>query len=155
MQVYQETYAAWQAERVGFWINAAKNIDWTTKPKRGFEPNQGVYGRWFPDARGNTCYNCLDRHVAAGRADQAALIYDSPVTNTKTSYSYGDLLREVNALAFVLRYMNVGLGDRVIIYMPMIPQAAIAMLACARIGAVHSIYGCYDMPAATISCCHH
>ena len=139
MQIYQETYAAWQADRVGFWIDAAKDIDWITPPKRGFEPNQGVYGRWFPDARGNTCYNCLDRHVAAGRADQAALIYDSPVTDTKTTYSYGDLLAEVNALASVLQDMNVGKGDRVIIYMPMIPEAAIAMLACARIGAVHSV----------------
>lgn len=139
MQVYQETYATWEKDPIGFWKNAAKNIDWTTPPQRGFEPNQGVYGRWFPDARGNTCYNCLDRHVAAGRADQAALIYDSPVTDTKTTYSYGDLLREVNALASVLQDMNVGKGDRVIIYMPMIPEAAIAMLACARIGAVHSV----------------
>ena len=139
MQIYQETYAAWQADRVGFWMGAAKEIDWTSAPKRGFEPNQGVYGRWFPDARGNTCYNCLDRHVAAGRADQAAMIYDSPITDTKTIYSYGDLLAEVNALASVLQDMNVGKGDRVIIYMPMIPEAAIAMLACARIGAVHSV----------------
>lgn len=139
MQIYQETYSAWQTDPIEFWIEAAKDIEWNAAPKRGFDTNRGVYGRWFPDARGNTCFNCLDRHIAAGRADQAALIYDSPVTDTKTTYSYGDLLREVIALASVLQDMNVGKGDRVIIYMPMIPEAAIAMLACARIGAVHSV----------------
>ncbi len=139
MNIYQKTYSAWQEDRVGFWKTAAQDLDWTSAPQRGFEPNQGVYGRWFPDARGNTCYNCLDRHVAAGRADQAALIYDSPVTDTQKTYSYGELLQEVNALAAVLLDMNVSKGDRVIIYMPMLPEAAIAMLACARIGAVHSV----------------
>ena len=139
MQVYQETYSTWQKTPIRFWKNVAKDIDWSTPPVRVFEPNQGVYGRWFPDARGNTCYNCLDRHVAAGRADQAALIYDSPVSDTKLSYSYSEVLSEVIALASVLQEMNVGKGDRVIIYMPMIPEAAIAMLACARIGAVHSV----------------
>ena len=139
MQAYQKTYQYWQSNPVDFWINAAKEIDWTTPPQRGFDPCQGVYGRWFPDARGNTCYNCLDRHVVAGRGDQAALIYDSPVTDTKRTYSYNEVLTQVTTLAAVLRGLNVSKGDRVIIYMPMIPEAAFAMLACARIGAIHSV----------------
>ncbi len=105
-----------------------------------FDPDAGVYGRWFAGAECNTCYNCLDRHVDEAAGEQTALIYDSPVTGTAASVSpMRELLDEVAALAAVLRDLGVGKGDRVIIYMPMIPEAAIAMLACARLGAIHSV----------------
>ncbi len=139
MTSYKDIYAQWASAPTDFWLNAARSIDWTTAPTQGFDPEQGVYGRWFPDARGNTCYNCVDRHVETGRGDQAALIYDSPVTGTKETFTYREILGEVNALASVLTDLGVTQGDRVIIYMPMIPQAAFAMLACARLGAVHSV----------------
>jgi propionyl-CoA synthetase len=99
----------------------------------------GVYGRWFVGAECNTCYNAVDRHVAAGRANKAAIIYDSPVTDTKRTISYAELQTETQVLAAILRDFGVGKGDRVVIYMPMVPEAVIAMLACARIGAVHSV----------------
>src|SRR5690606_18534707 len=104
-----------------------------------FDAQAGVYGRWFPDAVCNTCHNALDRHVTGGRGEQAALIYDSPVTGTKRSFTYRELLAEVVAMAAVLRGEGVEKGDRVIIYMPMVPEAVIAMLACARLGAIHSV----------------
>ena len=95
--------------------------------------------RWFPDAELNTCANALDRHVADGRAEQPALIYDSPVTGSQRTYTYAELLDETARFAGVLRGLGVGKGDRVVVYMPMIPEAVITMLACARIGAVHSV----------------
>jgi propionyl-CoA synthetase len=136
---YAAEYARWQKDPDDYWMRAAGAIDWVKKPLRAFDAKAGVYGRWFPDAVCNTAFNCLDRHVNAGRGDQAALIYDSPVTGAKRTYSYRELLAEVNALASVLRGQGVKKGDRVIVYMPMVPEAAIAMLACARIGAVHSV----------------
>ncbi len=136
---YRETYARWQADPIGFWREAAGEIEWIKPPQAIFDSEAGVYGRWFPDASCNTCFNALDRHVRDGRGEQTALIYDSPVTGTKASYSYRELLGEVATLAAVLQDLGVGKGDRVIIYMPMIPEAAFAMLACARIGAVHSV----------------
>ncbi|TCR70264.1 propionyl-CoA synthetase [Bosea sp. BK604] len=136
---YQETYALWQRDPAAFWAEAAQAIEWIRPPQQIFDGQAGVYGRWFPDATCNTCFNALDRHVRDGRAAQPALIYDSPVTGTKASYSYADLLGEVAALAAVLQDLGVGKGDRVIIYMPMIPEAVFAMLACARLGAVHSV----------------
>ena len=136
---YRETYARWQADPIGFWREAAGEIEWVKPPQVIFDAEAGVYGRWFPDASCNTCFNALDRHVRDGRGEQTALIYDSPVTGTKASYSYRELLGEVATLAAVLQDLGVGKGDRVIIYMPMIPEAAFAMLACARIGAVHSV----------------
>lgn len=139
METYQKTYVDWQRRPVQFWLDAAEEVDWTASPMRGFDADSGVYGRWFPDAQGNTCYNCVDRHVEAGRGEQAAIIYDSPVTGQKMTYSYNQLLDEVTALATVFHELGVTKGDRVIIYMPMIPQAAFAMLACARIGAIHSV----------------
>ncbi len=108
-------------------------------PERIFDADAGVYGRWFPDARVNACYNALDRHVEGGRADQPALHYDSPVTGTKRTLSYRELLDETATLAAVLEDFGVTSGDRVLIYMPMIPESIVAMLACARIGAVHSV----------------
>ena len=108
-------------------------------PERIFDPEGGVYGRWFPDARCNACFNALDRHVEAGRGDQAALYYDSPVAATKRAITYRELLDETATLGAVLEDLGVAAGDRVLIYMPMIPEAIVAMLACARIGAVHSV----------------
>ena len=136
---YAETYRAWREDGHGHWAAAAEAIDWVSAPKAIFDAAQGVYGRWFPDAVGNTCHNCVDRHVAAGRGDRLALIYDSPVTGRKARYSYAELLAHVNAMAAVLTDHGVEKGDRVILYMPMVPEAIFAMLACARIGAIHSV----------------
>jgi len=139
MTSYDDTYAAWQADPEGFWAAAAQDIDWITPPPRAFAADSGVYGRWFEGATCNTCYNCIDRHVAAGHGDRMAVIYDSPVTETVERYSYAQTLDQVSALAAVLRDLGVTKGDRVVIYMPMVPQAVFAMLACARLGAVHSV----------------
>jgi propionyl-CoA synthetase len=136
---YAEVYGEWLADPQAFWARAALAIDWIRKPRRIFDAQAGVYGRWFPDATCNTCFNALDRHVAAGRGDQTAIIYDSPVTTAKRRISFAELLGEVATLAAVLGDFGVVKGDRVIIYMPMIPEALVAMLACARIGAVHSV----------------
>ena len=136
---YHDVYADWKADPEGFWAKAAEAIDWVSPPTRIFDAEAGVYGRWFPDAVCNTCHNAVDRHVANGRADQQALIYDSPITGAKKSFTYRELRDEVVAMAAVLRGQGVRKGDRVIIYMPMVPEAAIAMLACARLGAVHSV----------------
>jgi propionyl-CoA synthetase len=136
---YAETYAGWQADPEGFWREAARAIDWIKAPDVIFDAGQGAYGRWFPDAICNTCFNALDRHVRDGRGQQPALIHDSPVTGTKAVFSYADMLDEVVALAAVLQELGVTKGDRVILYMPMIPETVFAMLACARIGAVHSV----------------
>ncbi len=128
-----------------FWKKAAKDLHWFEEPQTALqqsETNPHLYD-WFPDGKINTSYNCLDVQVQNGRGDQTALIYDSPVTNTKESYTYSELLEQVSAFAGVLQNdLGVQPGDRVVIYMPLIPQSAIAMLACSRIGAVHSVvYG--------------
>jgi propionyl-CoA synthetase len=136
---YHDIYARWQRDPQGFWGEAAREIDWYEPAKKVFDADAGIYGRWFAGASCNTCYNALDRHVAAGRNDQLALIYDSPVTNTKKTFTYGRLLSEVQLLGAMLRDFGVEKGDRVIIYMPMVPEAVFAMLACARIGAIHSV----------------
>ncbi|MEM9572220.1 MAG: propionyl-CoA synthetase [Pseudomonadota bacterium] len=138
-QTYRAAYKSWQDDPEAFWRDAATQIDWIKDADQVFDPSAGVYGRWFVGATCNTCFNCVDRHVDNGRADQVALIYDSPVTDQKTSYSYRDLQKQVSNVAAGLANLGVGKGDRVIIYMPMIPQAAFAMLACARIGAIHSV----------------
>src|SRR6202043_1483897 len=124
---------------VGFWAEAADDIDWYDKATRIFDPTAGVYGRWFVGATCNTCFNAVDRQVAHGRGAQSAIIYDSPVTGTKRAISYAELLAEVKTLGAILRDFGVGKGDRAILYRPMVPEAAIAMLACARIGAIHSV----------------
>ncbi|WP_332682041.1 AMP-binding protein, partial [Bosea sp. (in: a-proteobacteria)] len=136
---YSETYSAWRRDPESYWREIARGIEWIRPPQQIFDGEAGIYGHWFPDASCNTCFNALDRHVRDGRGEQAALIYDSPVTGTKASYSYAEMLDEVATLAAVLQELGVGKGDRVIVYMPMIPEAAFAMLACARIGAVHSV----------------
>jgi propionyl-CoA synthetase len=123
----------------GFWRDVAQGISWFRSPRRILDDDNPPFYRWFPDARLNTCFNALDRHVIAGRADQLALIYDSPVTGTKRSYSYAELLDLVARFAGVLASLGVQQGDRVLIYLPMVPEAVIAMLACARIGAIHSV----------------
>src|SRR5882724_8609974 len=136
---YREAYARSMRDPEGFWAEAAQAIDWYEPAKKIFDKDAGVYGRWFTGASCNTCYNAIDRHVERGRADQPAIIYDSPVTANKRVITYAELLREVATLAVVLRDFGVEKGDRVILYMPMVPEALFAMYACARIGAIHSV----------------
>ncbi len=136
---YDEVYAAWRRAPEAYWAEAARGIEWSTAPDRAFEPMLGAYGRWFHGARLNTCHNALDRHVAAGRGDQPALIYDSPMTGRVEALTYARMLERTAKLAGALAALGVGAGDRVVIYMPMVPEAPIAMLACARLGAVHSV----------------
>ena len=136
---YAEVYSSWQNDPEGFWMDQAAAIDWFEKPKTAFDPEQGAYGSWFPDGVTNTCHNCLDRHVASGRGEQAAIIYDSPITGAKRSISYSAMLAEVEAFAGALADKGIVKGDRIVIYMPMVPEAIVAMLACARLGAIHSV----------------
>jgi propionyl-CoA synthetase len=137
---YHEVYARWQRDPLAFWAEAAEDIDWFEKPKAIFDANADIYGRWFVGGVCNTCFNAVDRHVDAGRGDQAAIIYDSPLAGAKrTIITYHRLLTETQVLAGMLRDLGVEKGDRVILYMPMVPEAVIAMLACARIGAIHSV----------------
>ncbi|MBV1698213.1 MAG: propionyl-CoA synthetase [Hyphomicrobiales bacterium] len=136
---YHDVYARWQRDPEGFWTEAAAELDWFEKPKAAFDPKAGIYGRWFPGGVCNTCFNAVDRHVAAGRGEQAAIVYDSPLAGVKQTISYHRLMTETQVLASVLRDLGVGKGDRVILYMPMVPEAVVAMLACARIGAIHSV----------------
>lgn len=137
--LYHEVYARSLADPQGFWAEAAKEIDWIEPANKIFDASQGVYGRWFTGGVVNTCYNALDRHVERGRADQIALIHDSPLTNSVSKFTYAELLAEVQALAAIMQDFGVTKGDRVILYMPMVPEAVVAMLACARIGALHSV----------------
>lgn len=136
---YQEIYARSMSDPEGFWAEAAKDIDWNKPWDKVLDDSNKPFYRWFVGGELNTCYNALDRHVENGRADQAALIYDSPVTDSQKTYTYRELRDTVAKFAGVLAAQGVGKGDRVIVYMPMIPEAAIAMLACARIGAIHSV----------------
>jgi propionyl-CoA synthetase len=136
---YPDIYARWQRDPEGFWGEQAAEIDWIEKPKKVFDKSLGLYGRWFTGGVVNTCYNALDRHVERGRNNQVALIYDSPVTNTTQSFTYGRLHSEVQLLGAMLRDFGIKKGDVVILYMPMVPEAVIGMLACARIGAIHSV----------------
>ncbi|MEZ5816358.1 MAG: propionyl-CoA synthetase [Hyphomicrobiaceae bacterium] len=139
MSRYHEVYNGWKQDPERFWGEAAREIDWINLWDKVFDAEMGEYGRWFAGAECNTAYNCLDRHVLQGRGDQNALIYDSPVTGTTKAFTYAELTHEVATFGAVLQDLGVKKGDRVIIYMPMVPEAAIAMLACARIGAVHSV----------------
>ena len=137
---YREVHARSLADPAGFWGEAARDIDWIEPARKIFDPNMGLYGRWFAGAVVNTCYNALDRHVANGRADQLALIHDSPLAGGAiTKFTYAEMLHEVKTLAAVMADFGIAKGDRVILYMPMVPEAVVAMLACARIGAVHSV----------------
>src|SRR3954467_13192447 len=136
---YHEVHARSLADPEGFWAEAAREIDWIEPAKKIFDPAMGADGRWFAGGVVNTCYNALDRHVANGRADQVALIHDSPLTNSISKFTYAEMLKEVQTLAAVMTDFGVAKGDRVILYMPLVPEAVFAMLACARIGAVHSV----------------
>ena len=139
MTTYDQAFSRSIADPARFWGEAADLVDWIRRPGEVLDSSRPPFYRWFPDATLNTCFNALDRHVVRGRADQPAIVYDSPVTGTKATLTYAQLLGEVAAFAGVLRGLGVTPGDRVIIYMPMIPEAVVAMLACARIGAVHSV----------------
>lgn len=139
MQAYHEIYAEAQQDPEGFWLEQAQRLAWFKQPTVGATLKKNGMADWFPDGELNVSYLALDAQVEAGRGEQTALIYDSPVTGNVQTYSYRELLDEVAKFAGVIQSMGVGKGDRVIIYMPMIPQAAIAMLACARVGAIHSV----------------
>ena len=139
MAGYRELFDASIEDPTAFWADAARAVTWTREPQRILDDANPPFYRWFPDGELNSCANALDRHVANGHGEQAALIYDSPVTGTQRTYTYRDLLDETARFAGVLRGLGVAKGDRVVVYMPMIPEAVIAMLACARLGAVHSV----------------
>jgi propionyl-CoA synthetase len=144
---YEEAYRRSLADPEGFWAEAARAIDWETRWKSVLDRSRPPFYLWFKGGRLNTCWNALDRHVAQGRGEQVALIYDSPVTQTIKRFTYRELRDDVARLAGALRGLGVGKGDRVLIYMPMVPEAAMAMLACARLGAIHSVvFGGFAAP---------
>ncbi len=136
---YQETYDHSMNNPSDFWARAAEDINWEKPWDKVLDDSKAPFYQWFPGGELNTCYNALDRHVNNGRADQTALIYDSPVTSSKQMFSFRELRDQVAVLAGALSNMGVSKGDRVVIYMPMIPETVMAMLACARIGAIHSV----------------
>ncbi|WP_294926769.1 propionyl-CoA synthetase [uncultured Paracoccus sp.] len=136
---YTDVYESWKADPEGFWMAAAQGIDWVRPPSKALFDEKAPIYEWFSDGLVNTCWNAVDRHVEAGRGDQLALIHDSPVTRSTKGLTYGELRDRVASLAGALRAKGIEKGDRVIIYMPMIPEAVEAMLACARIGAIHSV----------------
>jgi propionyl-CoA synthetase len=136
---YRDEYTRSITDPEGFWRDQAALVDWNRGPRRVLDDTNPPFYRWFPDATLNTCYNALDRHVVGGHGDRPALVYDSAVTGQQRTLTYADLLEQVAAFAGALRQLGVGRGDRVVIYMPMIPEAVVTMLACARLGAVHSV----------------
>ena len=136
---YQSEYDKSIQDPEKFWLEKANLVDWVQKPQVGLANDSNGIERWYPDGTLNTCYNAVDRHVDAGRGDQVAIYYDSPVTQTKRSISYSEFKSEVERFAGGLASLGVTTGDRVVIYMPMVPEALVAMLACARIGAIHSV----------------
>ncbi len=137
--VYDETYGHAMTSPESFWAAAAEDVHWEKRWDRVFDDSRKPFYRWFTGGVLNTCFNALDLHVDRGRGKQRALVYDSPVTSTVRAFTYGELRDEVARLAGALRRQGVQKGDRVIIYMPMVPEAVMAMLACARIGAIHSV----------------
>ncbi|MDD2818986.1 MAG: propionyl-CoA synthetase [Candidatus Nanopelagicales bacterium] len=139
MGSYEAAYRLAETDPEYFWLSAARGISWDVFPKHALDSSQAPLYRWFPDGELNTCFNAVDRHVLAGHGDRDAIIYDSPVTNTKRRVSYSELQDDVSRFAGVLSALGVSKGDRVVIYMPMIPEAVVAMLATARLGAVHSV----------------
>mgnify|MGYP001550041092 FL=1 len=136
---YRDIYSAWQADPEAFWMQAAEVIDWAQPPSRALFDGQAPIYEWFSDGMVNTCWNAVDRHVLAGRGDQIAIMHESPITHSTKGITYSQLQTRVASLAGALRMRGVEKGDRVIIYMPMIPEALEAMLACARLGAIHSV----------------
>ncbi|RPF38339.1 propionyl-CoA synthetase [Streptomyces sp. TLI_185] len=151
MGTYEDVFRSSTEDPESFWLRAAEGIDWDVAPQRALDSSGAPFYRWFPDGRLNVCFNALDRHVEAGLGDQRALVYDSPVTGARRTYTYAQLRDAVAAFAGGLSQLGVGQGDRVVIYMPMIPEAAIAMLACARIGAIHSVvFGGFAAPELAV-----
>ncbi len=136
---FNEVYNHSINDKESFWKAAAEAVHWNKKPETILDTSESPFNKWFPDGEINACYNALDLHVSQGRGDQAAIIYDSPVTDSKQTITYRQLLDRVSRFASVLSDKGVSRGDRVVVYMPMIPEAVIAMLACARIGAIHSV----------------
>jgi len=136
---YRDVYAAWQTDPEAFWMDAAKAIDWVRPPSKALWDERAPLYEWYSDGLVNGCWNAVDRHIEAGRGNQTAIIWDSPVTHTKREISFFELRNRVATLAGALRARGVEKGDRVIIYMPMVPEALEAMLACARLGAIHSV----------------
>ena len=139
VNAYQKQYQQFLENPEQFWQEQANRIAWYKKPTNILSMDENEYFRWYTDGELNTSYLCLDYHVEQGRGEQAALIYDSPVTDTKATYTYRELRDQVALFAGGLKSLGVEKGDRVVIYMPMVPEAAIAMLACARLGAIHSV----------------
>src|SRR6516165_10658886 len=137
--IYPSVYAESLADPEKFWLEAAKLLDWITPPQTGFIQRDDGMADWFPDGVLNVCDNAVDRHVRAGKGARPALIYDSAMTGTIRQFSYKELQEQVAQTAGMLAALGVGKGDRVLIYMPMIPETIFAMLACARLGAVHSV----------------
>ena len=136
---YAEVYEGWRADPEAFWMEAAQALDWDRPPSKAlFDEGAPLY-EWFSDGRLNACHNCVDRHVAAGRGDDVAVIHDSPITGTSSTMTFAELQEATARLGGALLAQGVAMGDRVIIYMPMVPEAIVAMLACARIGAIHSV----------------
>ncbi len=154
MTAYTSLYAGWQANPDSYWAKCAELIDWDQAPETIFDGATGPYGVWFPDAKLNTSYNCLDRHIAAGHGDRTAFIWDSPMEGKLLKITYAEARDRVAKIAGALRKLGVSKGDRVVVYMPMVPEAAFSMLACARLGAIHSmVFGGFAPPelAARIS----
>src|SRR5437763_8538511 len=136
---YAAAYELSMSDPDAFWRAAAEDIEWTSEPAIVLDRSDPPFYRWFRDGRLNTCFNALDRHVRDGRSDRVALVHDSPVTATRQTFTYAELLDRVATFAGALASLGVEKGDRVVIYLPMVPQAVVAMLACARLGAVHSV----------------
>ena len=139
MRDYKSLYKQSIDDIETFWLDAAQHISWDTLPEIGLDRSNAPFYQWFPDGRLNTCFNAVDRHVLDGRGDQNAIIYDSPITGVKRNISFAELQQQTARFAGMLERLGVQAGDRVIIYMPMIPEAVVAMLGCARLGAVHSV----------------
>ncbi|MEO1293246.1 MAG: AMP-binding protein, partial [Pseudomonadota bacterium] len=139
MATYREVYARWKADPEAFWMEAAQDIDWVLPPVKALDDSEAPLYRWFADATVNTCWNCVDRHVAAGNGLRTAIIYDSPITGRQSKINYLELQEMTAKLGGALKARDIGKGDRVVIYMPMVAEAVVAMLACARIGAIHSV----------------
>jgi len=139
MGAYHDTFEQAKQSPSEFWLNQAKAVQWTKFPTVGVNTDNSPFNTWFADGEINACYNAIDHHVENGRGEQAAIIYDSPVTDSKRTLTYSQLLHDVATFAGALQGLGVTKGDRVLIYMPMVPEAVVAVLACARLGAVHTV----------------
>ncbi|ARJ69891.1 propionyl-CoA synthetase [Paracoccus contaminans] len=148
---YQDIYAAWKSDPEAFWMQAAGEIDWFRAPTKALFDDRAPFYEWFSDGLVNACWNAVDRHVEAGRGEQLAIIHDSPITHSYRGITYRELQARVASLAGALRARGVEKGDRVIIYMPMVPEALEAMLACSRLGAIHSVvFGGFAAPELAV-----